>query len=221
MISEKIAKKIANNLELDNEKFEVINYGLFAFLQIMMSLALVTALGWFFGLLSQSLIVSFTSSILRQYSGGIHASKPSICLIIGTIVTISIAYIARLINTNLNVIVVMSIGLIITIISYFIIYKKAPVDSKTKPINNTNKRIRMKRKSLIVLSIYLIIAIILLISYNITKNQNYKEYVVCIYLAFGWQVFTLTIIGHRVLEKIDLILSTILFKEGGKHNEKI
>lgn len=221
-ISEKIAKKIADELKLDNEKFEVINYGLFAFLQIVTSIALVATLGWIFGLLSQALIVSFTSSILRQYSGGVHASKPSICLIIGTIVTISIAYIARIISININDIIVIITGLFITIISYYIIYKKAPVDSKAKPINNNNnKRIRMRRNSLIILSVYLVTAISLIISYYITSNKLCIEYMVCIYLAFGWQVFSLTIIGHKVLTKIDLFFSTILVKEGGNQNEKI
>lgn len=220
-LSEKIAKRISDELNLDHEKYEVINYGLFAFLQITYSLLLVAVFGLIFGLIFQALVVSFVSSILRQYSGGVHASKPSICLFIGTVVTVSIACIASFISKNVNEITVIIIGLIIVVISYYIIYKRAPVDSKAKPIKSIVKRKLMRRNSLIILSIYLLIVIILLISYYYTRNIIYVEYSICIYLAFGWQVFSLTIIGHKVLTKVDLFIGKTIFKEGGNLNEKI
>jgi accessory gene regulator B len=219
-ISKRLANKIANELNLDKEKYEVINYGVFAFFQIMMSILLVAILGWILGILLQVLIVSFTSSILRQYSGGVHASNPTICLIIGTIVTISIAYIAKLIIMNTNDSIILLIGLIISAISYYIIYTKAPVDSKAKPINNIDKRNRMRRNSLVLLSIYLLILIMLLIGYYKTNNKILIEFTVCIYLAYGWQVFSLTIIGHKIINKFDSIIKKIFFKKRGNYNEK-
>lgn len=216
-LSNKISNKISNELGLDKEKTEIINYGLFALIQIITSLILVTIGGLFFGIVFQALVVSFVSSILRQYSGGTHASQPIICQIIGTTATLCIAYIATLVNYHTNkIIIILIICLILLIYSYYILYKKAPVDSKAKPINNIDKKKRMKRNSLIIQTFYLILSMILVIFYYLTKNKNYIEYLICICLAFSWQVFSLTIIGNKILTKIDSLISTILHKQRRK-----
>lgn len=220
-ISNKIADKISKKLDYDQEKSAVIGYGLFAVLQVALSLALVVLFGWIFGVLYQALIVSFVSSILRQYSGGVHATKPSICLIIGTVVTTVIAVIVHLLIDIIDIKYFIIMGIILILFSYYIILKNAPVDSKAKPIKTEKKRKRMKKMSIIVLSGYFVIILTLVILFYSLKNRIYIEYTTCIYLAISWQVFNLTVIGHRVLMKINFIIDKILFRKGGNINEKI
>lgn len=214
-ITNKIANKISRELGYDNEKSEVVAYGLFAFLQIIASLALVAIFGFIFDVLFQALVVSFASSILRQYSGGAHASKPSICLIIGTIVIILIAVIVHHVIGYIAPLYLILVGLIFVILSYYIVYKRAPIDSEAKPIKSYSKIKRMKKNSLIVLTIYFLFMLLLIVIFYLTSNKVYIEYATCIYLAFSWQAFTLTIIGHRLLNKTDTFISKTLFRRGG------
>ena len=60
---------------------------------------------------------------------------------------------------NLKLIIIL--GVVIFIWSYYIIYKLAPVDSASKPIVKEEKRKRMKKGSIILLSVYLIITVFL------------------------------------------------------------
>lgn len=215
-LSSFISRKITDELKLDKEKSEVISYGAFAFFQILFTWALVFLFGYIFGVLLEAIIVSFTSSILRKYSGGVHASEPSICIIIGTIMTIGMAVLFSNISPLINDLVVILIGIACFTWSYYIIIKNAPVDNKAKPIKTQSKRQRMKKKSIIFLSICLFIAIFLIGSFYFTEKTIYLTYTICIYGSIAWQVFNLTIIGHKVLNKFDSFLSKILLnKEGG------
>lgn len=210
-LTDKLAKKISSELNYDEEKSAVISYGIFAFLQILTSIAIVTLLGLLLGVVLEALVVSFAISILRQYSGGIHATKPSLCIILGTVVTIAIALIVHYTIGLILVEVILSIIIVIMAVSYYLVIKLAPVDSPEKPIRTQSKRNKMKKLSLIILSLYFICIIVLTIISFVKCNISYLEFAVCICLACGWQVFTLTVKGHRFLRKVDSVLNKIIF----------
>ncbi|MEW9094332.1 MAG: accessory gene regulator B family protein [Clostridiaceae bacterium] len=203
-ISNNIATKLASELDLDKDNREIIAYGTFAFLQMIFSIALVIIFGWLFNVGIEALLISFVASILRKYSGGAHAGSPSRCALIGTIVCIGQAALFKFaLAHKLNFNMVLLSGIIIFVWSYYMIYKLAPVDSPAKPIRRKEKKIRLKKSSIIILSVYLIIAIFILMLYRETGGQNLLIYTLCIYGGIAWQVFTLTKSGHLILSKID------------------
>ena len=207
ILCKNIANKIGKELNFDNDKREVIAYGTFAFLQILLNLLLVIIFGFLFHVLLEALIVSFSIVILRKYSGGAHASSPSGCTAIGTIVCVVQALIITIIAsyiTNFSLIVIL--GLIIFIWSYYLILKLAPVDNVNKTIKSQAKRYRMKKDSILILSAYAIIVIINAILYKLMGGKLLIVYTLCIYGGILWQVFTLTKNGHLLLAKIDTIL---------------
>ncbi|PAB58228.1 accessory gene regulator ArgB-like protein [Anaeromicrobium sediminis] len=197
-ISNHIGEIIGNEMNHDDDQKEVIKYGVFVGLQIVYSIIACFVVGLVFGMLKEILIVSFSSSILRKYSGGTHASSLNRCVIIGTIafalMALSMKYI--LLDLHMKVCVV---G-IIFIYAYLLIYKRAPVDTGTKRIKNEIKRKKLRNKSLALLCIYAIITIIY-INNNISTG---------ITMGVAFQIFTLTKIGHVILSKIDESLSNII-----------
>lgn len=212
-LTDKLSEKISTELNYDSEKSAVISYGIFAVLQILASLALITLLGLLFGIVLEALIVSFSISILRQYSGGVHATRPSICLIIGTIATVALAVISHyLIHAIDNTTIIVFANFVFIALTYFYVIKYAPVDSQEKPIKTLDKRKRMKKLSLIVLSVYLLIIILLVILATVHNKSVYLEYSLCISLATLWQCFNLTKKGHRLLRKVDSVIKKILFR---------
>ncbi len=209
-ISESITKVIISEVELSSDKKEVVKYGIFAFIQIILSLFWVIVVGLIFDVVIEALIVSFVTSILRKSSGGIHASEPGICMLIGTLVSVLIAIICESIYVDIKLI--MLIGIVVFIFSYYLLYKLAPVDSPSKPIKNKKKIRRLKKSSIVILTIYLVIVILNSIAYYITSAQYFNIYSMCICFGIIWQVFSLTTIGYKVLGKIDKLL-VVLFYE--------
>lgn len=199
-ICKKISDYIAQELNFDDDKKAVINYGIFAFIQIGICIALVIIFGFIFNVAIEALIISFTISILRKSSGGVHASSPERCAIIGTVSSVGMALICKYMNVSLGF--VMLIGSIIFIWSYYIVYKLAPVDSIAKPIKSIEKRKRLKKVSIKILSAYIIIIIINVLCYICFKNFNLLTYSLCIYMGLLWQIFSLTKSGHLILGKL-------------------
>jgi accessory gene regulator B len=209
-LTNNIAVKISSELGLDNDRKEIIAYGAFAILQTTVSIALIVIFGLLFGVLPEALIVSFTVSILRKYSGGVHASSPRICTVIGTVTTVGQALLilfllTPLINLKFSII----LGLLIFAWSYYVIFKLAPVDSSAKPIRTQKKRERMKKGSILVLDAYMMIVIFNIIIYLLTHEKRFLVFSLCIYGGVLWQAFTLTRTGHLTLGKIDAFLNQI------------
>ena len=199
-ICEKISGYIAQELNFDDDKKSMINYGIFGFIQMGICIALVIIFGLIFNVTIEALIVSFTISILRKSSGGVHSHSPERCAVIGTVSTIGMALICKYINISFGLSIL--IGSIIFIWSYYTVYRLAPVDSIAKPIKNIEKRKRLRKTSIIILSVYLIVAVIDISCYLIAKDSSLLTYLLCIYMGLLWQVFSLTKSGELILGKL-------------------
>jgi len=209
-LTNNMASKIAKELELDNDNRDIIAYGMFALISIALSIISIIIFGMIFHVAIEALIICFTGSILRKYSGGVHASSPSRCIIIGTIVCIGQAIIfSLLIGPVITKSLVIILGIVVFVMSYYFLYKLAPVDSIAKPIKKREKIIRMKKRSIFVLSIYLIIVIINIFMHEYSQKKGSLIYSLCIYGGVTWQVFTLTKMGNNIMNKIDSFFSQI------------
>lgn len=210
-----IANKISSKLELDNEQREVVAYGAFSLIQTILSILLVVLFGLLFNVALEALIISFIVSILRKYSGGVHASTSDICMILGTVIFIGLAKVVSITESLVSVELVLVVILLSFSWTYYIVFKLAPVASVTKPISK-QKRKRMKKGSILILIVYLLIALSTTISYYWIRKDSMLTYCLCICVGVVWQIFTLTKTGHVMLNKIDTFLSNILSFKGGK-----
>lgn len=204
-ISKKISSSISKELEFDNEKEEVINYGIFAFIQMFISIIFVGIIGIILGVFKEALLVSFVTAILRKSSGGVHAGTPGSCNVIGTIASVVMGLVAKFIDININETILL--GGITFVIAYLIIYRLAPVDSVAKPIKTVAKRKRLKRSSLIIISIYFLIVVFNIGYFLFSEKRAFISYTVCIYFGVLWQVFSLTKTGHFILKKLDRLIT--------------
>lgn len=210
-LSNNIASKITKELKLDNDNKEIIAYGTFALLQMALSIAMILVFGYIFHVLVEALIISFSTSALRKYSGGVHASSPNKCLIIGTTICIGQAIIISFFSKiGISVSFVLLLGSATFIWSYYCINRFAPVDSSSKPITKDEKRKKMKKMSLLILSVYLIINIVSIFVYVNLKDYTILKYSLCLYVGIVWQSFTLTNSGHLLINKIDGVLNHVL-----------
>lgn len=158
----------------------------------------------------EALTFSISASILRKYSGGVHASSPSRCVIIGTF---SAALAGILINNifyTINSITVAVISGAIIIFAFTTVLKNAPVDSIKKPIKNIEIRKQFKRKSIFVIFIFSFIIIILFILNEKFSELYYIKLIESIGVGVLWQTITLTKNGINFLNKVDSALKYII-----------
>ncbi|EJO5346335.1 accessory gene regulator B family protein [Clostridium botulinum] len=221
-VSNIIADKIALELKLDKDRKEVIAYGTFAFFQTTFCILFIIICGYFFYAQIEALMISFTIAILRKYSGGVHASSPNSCAIIGTIICVGLAIIIlELTNLIHNLNILACWGIVIFVWAYYIIYKLAPVDSMAKPIKKPKEIKKFKKNSIITLSIYLVIILINFGLYYKTRDKKFIVYSLCIYTGVVWQIFTLTRYGHFAVKKLDEFLIFVIHIKRRDKSEKV
>ena len=211
-LSNKIGHKFASISKMDKDQEEVIAYGAFIFIQKLFSIFLVVVVGSIFGVMFESLVVFFTSVSLRKYSGGVHASTPNRCLSLGTIISVGLSLLIKVIFKILSIELIVILGIMCFIISYYIVYKLSPVDSPTKPITKVEKKQYLKKCSLKMLNFLLIITSVLILIYIKFRISIFYNFIGCLYIGALWQAFTLTSIGHRLIFKIDSVLNKITLR---------
>jgi len=209
-LSNSLAFKIASTLNMDKDREEVLAYGAFAIFQTLWSIALVIILGAIFDVLLESLTISFTTAMLRKYSGGAHATSPNRCAIIGAIAAVGLALILNRFLVSINPIGIFIFGVISFISAYYIIYKYAPVDTPNKPIIREETKTRLKKLSFKFVHALLVITSALYFLYfsNMDSIISLKIFF-SICLGIAWQILTLTSIGHYVIAKADILLNKI------------
>ena len=210
-ISKLIAEKVSSELNYDNERKEIIQYGTYALIQTLISIISVFIIGLLFNIALEALIFLFTASILRKYSGGAHSESSNVCTLLGIIISICIGFLVKSsFFTKMNFEIIVFIGIVIFVFGYFIVFKFAPVDTKNKPIKTEKKKKRMKKGSLKILTIYLFIEILSIILYYNLGWSLVKSVMLSIILGVAWQCITLTYIGNILLKTIDSFTNKLL-----------
>ncbi|MDZ5252475.1 accessory gene regulator ArgB-like protein [Clostridium sp. LIBA-8841] len=210
-ISRAVAEKVSNELNYDNERKEVIQYGTYALIQTLISIISVLILGLIFNIALEALIFLFTASILRKYSGGAHSESSNVCTLLGIVISICIGFLIKSsFFVNMNFEFIIFIGVVIFVFAYFIIFKYAPVDTPNKPIKTEKKKKRMKKGSLKILTIYLFIVLLSTILYYNSDVVFAKPVILSILFGIAWQCMTLTALGNILLKTIDSFTNKIL-----------
>lgn len=210
-LSKLISEKVSSELNYDNERKEIIQYGTYALIQTLISIISVFIIGLLFNIALEALIFLFTASILRKYSGGAHSESSNVCTLLGIIISICIGFLVKSsFFTKMNFEIIVFIGIVIFVFGYFIVFKFAPVDTKNKPIKTEKKKKRMKKGSLKILTIYLFIEILSIILYYNLGWSLAKSVMLSIILGVAWQCITLTYIGNILLKTIDSFTNKLL-----------
>lgn len=213
-LTEKIATKIGNNaklfLNVNEEQEQIIVYGAINLFQMLFAILWVIIAGLLFGVFYEALIFSISASILRKYSGGVHASSPSRCIIIGTFSAVLAGILINNIFYSINSINVAVISGAIIIFAFITVFRNAPVDSIKKPIKNIETRKQFKRKSIFTIFIFSFIIIILFMLNEKFSELYYIKLIESISVGVLWQTITLTKNGINFLNKVDSALKYII-----------
>ena len=221
-LSDAIAARLAGDLGYDEERQAVLAYGAYAVIQMATSILLTAIGGILAGCAFEALLISFSASILRKYSGGVHSSSQWVCTSIGLIVCIGVGSIIRYSTISIEALTLFLLTAVAAFgWSFFWIVRLAPVDTPNKPIRSAQKRKRMKRGSLVVLSVYAAIVLVLSGAAWITADSMYIRFFLSILFGVLWQTATLTRSGHWIIHQIDRLQDIKQHRKEEDENESL
>lgn len=201
-LSEKIASIVASGLDLDENKKQVIAYGLLAMIQMTLILLFSVIIGLFFGFVWEAVIVYFGVGLLRKGTGGVHSESLIGCTIMSVaIISMLSAFSHYILSDISNTLVFVLTKACVYIFCSTVIYKKAPMDTPNKPITKAEKIKRLRKQSFITIFIYFALSIVLFLISN--GNKNFVSFSFSITCAMLWQTLTLTKAGAVIIHAGD------------------
>lgn len=153
-LTNKIQKKMP---EIDDERTQVINYGLQILIGEIPKIFIVLLIAWILGIFKLTLITFILIMPYRSVSGGFHLHTHIGCIIATTLTYCGTAFVSQYIV--LNDIVKYILILLIWIFSMAMIKLYAPADTEEVPILETKVRQKKQLASYIIATISLIAAI--------------------------------------------------------------
>ncbi len=154
----KLTKKIQNKMpEIDNERAEVINYGLQLVIGEVPKAFVLLAIAYVFGVLELSILALLVIMPYKTFSGGVHLKTH-----VGCIVATSLFYIGNAILSKsiiIEPIYIKYVFILATwIFSMIMIKLYAPADTEAVPILRKKDRDLKRRLSYITMTLTLVVA---------------------------------------------------------------
>ena len=203
----KCAAYLARELGSDTKRELRMAYGLEVLLGEIVKMVLLLWLAWMLGILPEVIFISIAAGLLRLASGGEHCSEYYRCLVGGTICFILLGWGVH----NLNVFFTGSDAYITIVasilLSWSIVSKYAPGETENKPINSEEERAKFRRLSILIVSIYGLVMLLLM------HNYLLRPLVLPILVGMVEQAFTVSPWGYRFMHFVDGALN---YKKWGK-----
>ena len=131
-----------NNEKINDEKKEIIRYGLEIFMLKTLFFLSVTLIGFLMGSLKECLLFTLLFSGIRKTAGGYHSETRIKCYFMSMSLFIFVLAVQN-IHDAYNIL--MFPLMIMTVLSSFIIWKYAPVDTPNKPLDEVERTMFSKK----------------------------------------------------------------------------
>ena len=145
-----------NEENMDEEKAEIIKYGLELLFIKITFFAATMVIGLFMHSFWQCLIFTTFFSGIRSFAGGYHANSRIQCFVQSMITFAAVLIILKLVKLYEMILIPI---VVLSIISSIVIFCFAPVDTENKRIDDEESRI-FKGKSRIIMMIEIVVAVI-------------------------------------------------------------
>lgn len=155
--SERLANSISGELSYDDEKNDIIAYGIESSILALFGFGAVLLVAFLLGALFPAAIATAFGGILRKVSGGAHFNTPLKCLVAGAI-TYSIlgVFAIKIIENNLFSIGIFLVLLCLSLITVAVL---SPVDSEAKPIHSLifRKKLKIASISIVIFAFFVVL----------------------------------------------------------------
>jgi len=201
----KTANYLSGELALDNSKIDTLRFGLEIIFGVLFKGIILISLAHFFGILPEVTFALVSGAIYRILSGGAHCNGYWRCLLLGLFIYLGVGALALFAEPYLSIDLMVYLLLAGYSLSLICIILWAPGEVPFKRIANISERIMFKFLSLVHLSLWLGISIIVLL-------YSSSSLAFAGLIAVITQTISFSPPGYKVIHKIDYFLEG-LFKE--------
>ncbi|WP_066638991.1 accessory gene regulator ArgB-like protein [Desulfolucanica intricata] len=201
---QKLALKISSET---GQNVDTMLFGLRTLWNFLAGYSVLGILSLLFGIFPYAVIAALSASTLRVMTGGAHASSSNRCLVYGTLVFLTLGFLAQQLKTldlwlflNVFTILIWVTGIPITI-------KYATSSINGKPLGTFTSGRRYRNLAIVFLSLWSVI--VLLMSLEQTAGEYQLIFQYASLLGVTYQVFSLTPWGHKTVSIIDGVLQKI------------
>ena len=160
-LCDKLTKKIQNKMpEVDDERAEVINYGLQLVIGEIPKTFVLLAIAYLCGVLKLSILALLFIIPYKTFSGGVHLKTHIGCIVATSLFYVGNAFLSKSIIIEPLYIKYIAIALV-WIFSMFMIKLYAPADTESVPILRKKDRDLKRKLSYITMTLTLVVAIII------------------------------------------------------------
>ena len=163
-LTNKIRKKMP---DVDDERAEVIKYGLQILIGEVPKIFAMIAIAWVLGCLKYTLLCFLLLLPYRMYSGGFHLKTHIGCIIGTSALYIGNAFVSQFIHIELKYKIILCI--LLWIFAIAMIYKYAPADTEAVPI--VSKRERKKRRNISYIIVTVMLICVCVIKFEHVSNM--------------------------------------------------
>lgn len=157
---EYLTNKIRNeNLEIDDERAEVIKYGLQIMIGEVPKLFIMAAIAWILGVFKWTLLSFILMLPYRMYSGGFHLKTHIGCIIGTSLMYTGNAFLSQ--QFQIPMIFKLVFAIVLWVFSILMIHLYAPADTEDVPVVSKKERRKRKNISYIIMTTMLITGVII------------------------------------------------------------
>ena len=152
-ISHKSAVYISREINLGEDREEIIAYAIETMLLSIVGFILIILVGFLFGAAFPAAMAAISGGLLRRLSGGAHFNTPYKCLAFGALVYGLLGLAVKAIVATIGFSLSLNIPLLIG--ALLLVGILAPVDSEAKPIHSSDLQ-KLKVSSIIFVWLFLL-----------------------------------------------------------------
>lgn len=175
-----------DNPEIDDERAEIIKYGLQIMVGEVPKIFIMALIAWVLGILKWTLVCFALMLPYRMYSGGFHLKTHIGCIIGTSLMYTGNAFISQQFEMDLVTKIVYAVFMWIFAMS--MIYMYAPADTEDVPIVSKKERKKRKYFSYVIVSVMIVLGVV--IKENIISNM--------ILLGVLLQTFSITRFAYNI-----------------------
>lgn len=188
-LADNISGYISNELKYDDTKREIICYGLQIFLGTSMKTLSILILAYIFNILKSTIIVSASFVAFRRIVGGSHFDTYNKCYFSSILMMLLLGMIGKIIELQHNSVLIIIISIYILTVLSTILW--VPAGTEKKMIKNPNTRKQIKYKTIILLTIWIVLC-------SYLNSLGFVKYIVSSSLGVILAFFFVTPLCYRI-----------------------
>ncbi|SKC40314.1 accessory gene regulator ArgB-like protein [Maledivibacter halophilus] len=190
-LADSISNYMAKELKYDDEKREILSYGLQVFLGDLAKTISMLVLAYFLNIFITTLVVMISFVFFRRIIGGTHADTYNKCYFVSVLLILLLGKVGEIVDLKFTQITILI--LIVYILAVIATILWIPAGTEKKMIKNKATRKKIKIETMILLTFWAI-----LISY--LNSLELFKYVISSLLGVALAFFFTTPLGYRFMD---------------------